>query len=629
MGATPSRGHARNPALPSCTAPSGSLWHHTPNSGQRKEPALKKTILCILAAGLALSLGCGKKENLVIAKVADRKITVGDFDKAVAAMDEKFLPRKNDLEGKKELLDIMINKEVMTLKALAAGYEKEKWFVEFWEKFKGQYLVAAMENEYIVKKVSVTEQEAKDYFARMHNEYTLSQILVANEDEARAIRDQLAGGADFAELAKKYSLSREASEGGLLGTSAIGGMLYWIEDALSAAKEGDITQPMQTPTGWTILKVHSMKKITPEKDLAYARKRVEADKQKKMIAEMKQKIEKDIGLLIYPEAVTIVYNNLPPDISMEDIVTYKVTRDNAPKLEIPEQYQDMILAQYADGSYTLKDYMAIFDAIGLPERPSRKLGKEAIVESIHRRIWDSALPTYVEKQLKVQDIPEVAKGLQTKKEMMLTWKFYEDQVKNEVSVSDLEVQDYYNANQSEISSPERREYAIILVSDKTKADQAVALARKGEDFAKLVRKFSEDPEAAQTGGKTGLVPKGNFPDYDEIAFTLPSGQVSDAFQVPRGWAVVKVERIEAPQPLPYASAALSVKQKMQEDRAEKLLKEKLAKWRKDFAIKTNMRNLKKAELSRTRPSDDVLQQKDRERQMQEQRQMQQQLQMPQ
>ena len=589
---------------------------------------MKKTILCILAAGLALSLGCGNKENLVVAKVADRNITVGDFNKAVAAMDEKYLPKTNDLEGKKELLDIMINKEVMTLKALAAGYEKDQWFVEFWGNFKGQYLVASMENEYIVKKVSVSEQEAKDYFDKMRNQYQLSQILVANEDEARAIREQLSGGADFAEMAKKYSLSREAGEGGFLGTNTVGNMFYWVEEALADTKEGDITQPLQTPTGWAILKVHSVREVTPEKDLQYARKKVEGDKQKKMIAEMKQKIEKDIGLVIYPEAVNMIYNNLPPDISMEDIVTYKVTRDNAPRLEIPEQYQGMILAQYADGSYTLKDYMKIYDEIGLPERPSRKLGKEAIVESIHRRIWDSALPTYVEQQLKVQDIPEVAKGLQAKKEMMLTWKFYEDQVKNEVSVSDLEVQDYYNANQKEISSPERREYKIILVSEKAKADQAVALARKGEDFSKLVKKFSEDPEAVQSGGGTGLVQKGHFPDYDEIAFSLSLGQVSDPFQVPRGWAVVKVEQIEAPQPIPYASAAQSIKAKMQEDRAEKLLKEKLAKWRNDFAIKINTRNLKKAELSRTRPSDAVLDQKAREQQIQQEQQQQQQLQMP-
>jgi len=207
---------------------------------------------------------------------------------------------------------------------------------------------------------------------------------------------------------------------------------------------------------------------------------------------------------------------------------------------------------------------------------------------------------------------------------MLTWKFYETQVKDKAVVSDLEVQDYYNAHQDEISSPERREYSIILVSDKAKADQAAALARKGEDFATLARKFSEDPDAAQTGGKTGLVPKGNFPDYDQIAFSLSVGQVSDPFQVPRGWAVVKVEQIEAPQPMAYATAALSLRQKMEADMAEKLLTEKLAEWRKDFTIKINMRNLKKTKLTRTRPSDAVLLQKEQEKRLEQQQQQQQQ-----
>ena len=194
--------------------------------------------------------------------------------------------------------------------------------------------------------------------------------------------------------------------------------------------------------------MHSIRKITPEKDLEYARKKVEADKQKKMLAEMKQKIEKDIGLVIYPEAVNIVYNNLPPDIAMEDIVTYKVTRDNAPKLEIPEQYQGMILAQYADGSYTLKDYMKIYDEIG-PSRAAEPQAGEG-ERSSNRYTGAYGTPrcrSTSRRQLKILEIPEVAKGLQAKKEMMLTWKFYEDQVKNEVSVSDLEVQDYYNANQ--------------------------------------------------------------------------------------------------------------------------------------------------------------------------------------
>ena len=152
-----------------------------------------KKRFCASRAGLASPLGCGKEREPVVAKVADRKITVGDFNKAVATMDEKFLPKTNDLEGKKEL-DIAINKEVTTLKALAAGYEKDKAIAEFMETFQKAVPRRAMENEYVVKKVKVTDQEAKDYFDKMHNEYTLSQILVASEDEARAVREQPSAG---------------------------------------------------------------------------------------------------------------------------------------------------------------------------------------------------------------------------------------------------------------------------------------------------------------------------------------------------------------------------------------------------------------------------------------------------
>lgn len=563
---------------------------------------MKKTILCMLALSLAFSLGCGKREDKVVATVADRQITVGAFEKASEAMEEKYLPATNDLAGKKELLDHMINKEVMALKALSAGYEKEEWFAPFWDRFKAQYLVASMQNEYVIKPVTVTDQEAADYFQKMHKQYTLSQILLPNEDEARAVREQLVGGGDFMELAKKYSMSPEGVDGGYLGDNQIGSMFYWIEEALFDAKEGDITQPLQTPTGWSILQIHNIKDITPERDLAYAAKKVRADKEKKRLEELKHKIEKEIGLVIYPDAVDMVYQALPPEINPEDLMSGKITRDNAPKLEIGEQYLDMTLAEYADGRYTLKDYLEIFDQIGLPERPTHRMGKQAVIESIHRKIFDNALAVYAEQKLKLLEVPEIGRGLQAKKEQFLTFRLYEDQVKTGLDVSDEDVRAYYTAHEKEILTQERRDFSIVLTGEKGKADEVAELAKKGESFSKLALKYSEDPNVKDNLGRTGMVPEGHFPDYDAVVFALDEGAVSDPFQVPRGWAVVKVEQIAAPTTVSYENAAESIKKALMEEKADKLLKEKLETWRKDFAIKINERNLRKADLKRTRPA---------------------------
>ena len=586
---------------------------------------MKRTILCLVALSLIFTFGCGKRENRVIAKVGDRTITIGAFEKAAETLPEKFLPRTNDLEGKKELLDIMINKEVMALKALSAGYEKEDWFIKYWGKFKGGYSVATLENNYVIKKVKVSDSEVKDYFDRMHYEYALSQILVANEEEAISIREQLLGGADFAELARKYSLAPEASSGGELGSITIGAMFWWVEEALFEMKEGDISWPLRTPSGWSILKVQSIQKITPEKDIVHARKKLEANQMKKMLDEMKSKIEKDIGLVFFADAISLVYNHLPPAISPLDLMSNKVTQENAAQLEIPEQYHGMVMAQYADGSYTIKDFIEIFNSMPIPDRPVPRMGKESIVNTIHRKIWDKVLPVYAEKTLKVLEDPEVAADLQRRKEIILTKYLYEDQVGKHITVSDLEVQDYYNTHKNEILTPEKRSFSIILLGDEAKAKEVSGRAKRGENFKKLVKEFSEDAGASKTEGSTGLVERGMYADYDEVAFSLPEGQVSDPFQVPRGWAVIKVDQIEASQPVPYASAAGSTKEYLKESRAEKMIKERLEKWRKEYPLEINEGNLQKAKLTRTRPSDEELKRKDEEAraEMMRQQQMQQ------
>ena len=566
----------------------------------------------MVAASLMLPLGCSKRENLVVAKIGDRKITVSDFEKASETMEDKYLPKTNDLAGKKELLDHMINKDVMGLKARAAGYEKDKEFVDFFEKWKNGFLIAALDNEYIIKKVTITEEQVKEYFDRMNYEYTLSQLVVPSEDQARALREQILAGADFAELARKYSISPDAVDGGFIGPNQIGRMHYWVEEALAKMNEGDVSEPLATTTGWALIKLHSVKKMPPEHDLEYARKRVRAIAQKKAIETMRHQVEKDINLTFFPDGVDMVFASLPPDIPFEDIVNYKVTRENAPKLEIPAQYQDMLLAQYSGGSYTLRDYIKIYESFPLPDRPRRQAGKEAIIASIRDRIFDTALPLYAEQQLKILEIPEIAQKLEARKEQFLVFRLYRDQVKNFVDVSDQQVRAYYDAHQAEITSPEGPDYTIILVGSKAKADMVAQLAQKGENIGKLAAEYSEEPDAKESMGRTGLTPKGNFPDYDTVAFSLAEGEVSSPFQVPRGWAIVKVTKIEAPKAVSFDDAAGTLKSSMMEMQADSLLKKKLVEWRKDFTVNINERNLQKAELKKIRPSDAELEQRAQE-----------------
>lgn len=84
-------------------------------------------------------------------------------------------------------------------------------------------------------------------------EYHASHILVATEEQAKDLKVQLDGGADFAELAKANSTDGSAAGGGDLGWFGPGMMVKPFEDAVIALQPGQISAPVQTQFGWHLI----------------------------------------------------------------------------------------------------------------------------------------------------------------------------------------------------------------------------------------------------------------------------------------------------------------------------------------------------------------------------------------
>ena len=82
-----------------------------------------------------------------------------------------------------------------------------------------------------------------------------SHILVQDEETALKIKDQLDQGADFAVLAKQYSMCPSKENGGDLGEFGRGVMVKEFEDAAFSLGVGEISQPVKTEFGYHILMV--------------------------------------------------------------------------------------------------------------------------------------------------------------------------------------------------------------------------------------------------------------------------------------------------------------------------------------------------------------------------------------
>ena len=75
---------------------------------------------------------------------------------------------------------------------------------------------------------------------------------------------------------------------------------------------------------------------------------------------------------------------------------------------------------------------------------------------------------------------------------------------------------------------------------RAKAEGLVAQLRGGAEFATLARENSEDTATAPRGGDLGYRPRGRSPAaYDDVAFELESGQISDVVESPLGFHVIQ------------------------------------------------------------------------------------------
>lgn len=124
----------------------------------------------------------------------------------------------------------------------------------------------------------------------------------------------------------------------------------------------------------------------------------------------------------------------------------------------------------------------------------------------------------------------------------------------QITVTDEQLRERYEAEKDRFNEPERRHARHILIGvDEGKDDadararaQALAeRARAGEDFAKLARENSTDQGSAGQGGDLGWADRSVFPEpFANALFALEAGGVSEPVKTTAGWHVIKLEGVE-------------------------------------------------------------------------------------
>lgn len=117
----------------------------------------------------------------------------------------------------------------------------------------------------LVQNEKVKDEELRQFYQDNIRKFSQEEqvhgyhILVDSKEKAGEIVKELQKGADFGEMAKKYSSCPSSAQGGDLGFFGRGAMVAEFETAAFALPLGKISDPVQTQFGWHILKVTEKK----------------------------------------------------------------------------------------------------------------------------------------------------------------------------------------------------------------------------------------------------------------------------------------------------------------------------------------------------------------------------------
>ena len=173
------------------------------------------------------------------------------------------------------------------------------------------FMIQQVQREEVGSKLTITEEEARQYYLAHPQEFTesatvtLREILIeaptvqkgsqnlfsaATDDQARetaaAVRQRILKGEDFAKVAAEVSAAPSKANGGLIGPIVVNQLSEPLQKLLATMKPGEVAPPIRTPAGYQILKLETLKEEAQQSfDSVRDRvaERVHADRQRQEI----------------------------------------------------------------------------------------------------------------------------------------------------------------------------------------------------------------------------------------------------------------------------------------------------------------------------------------------------------
>lgn len=462
--------------------------------------------------------------------VGNYKILLGEFSEryfnylnATGIKDNPFTRRS--------ILNNMINETLLTHYDDNSKILNDKNFKDEIGWSKKQTILAYLKDQEVYAKITVTDDELRDAFLRSNENIAARHLYATTEEEANNLFELLKIGIDFDFLAAQiFTDSTLRNNGGYLGYFSWGDMDPAFEDAAYSLDIGEISHPVKTTYGYSIIKLEDRVSHPLLTETEFIQKKSHLERALKI--KKKKTSERDYLNKIYNRKKTTFNDENIKELFLSLTETQLSSIENR-KLKT----SSLLCAKYEGKSYTQSEILKRINELPIYHK-EKIISFDKLTSAIEGFIVQDKL-LGIAKSKGYDTLPVVKDAYKNLNEYILL-KYKKNEIADRTEIPDSLIHNYYKENLHLFSSEDELNVQEIIVTDKSLADSIRLLLDNGGEFGILAKQYSIRKWSAENNGVMGYAPLSRFGMLKEKFWNSPISEIIGPIAIGNIYGLFKV-----------------------------------------------------------------------------------------
>lgn len=473
-----------------------------------------RIIVLILSFVLTRELVSSPDDTLAV--VGDRVILSSEFSRRYQ---EKLrsVGLTDNMEARRGYLRNLVDDAIIIEYARRSGLDTTRAALRELERVKTQELLTAYVLEVFLPKAKATDEALWRLYRHLNTKLRVRHLYARTMEEAKELARELAEGKTFEELARRvFTDPWLRDNGGSLGSMTVDEMDPEFERAAYALRVGEVSAPVRTMKGYSIIRVDEIvvNPLLTESEFANAKERLVRFARARAVEQTLKKFTQDLRvklrLTVEPSALDRLWNL---QRSEEMIHTES-------ELLSPQELS-AVAVRTMDRPWTLRE--VVDELAGVPEVQTKWVRSRGDLEDMiaglvmRERVCREARKRGFDKRDAYREKVRFSFETYLLESVESSWK-------NSIVVSQDSVRSYYDLHPNVfLTHPEVR-LDGILVDRRSLADTILSELRIGVEFSRLARQYSIQKATAARGGDMGWFRREQLDRWGEEIMTMVDEQ---------------------------------------------------------------------------------------------------------